>query len=261
MGDHDTWYTLLMPEFWTRLEHSAEPYLAREQQFMMFQNTYFTLTHVAGAVLVVLFLLFATLLYRRSIHDPSRGVIPSRRFGLSAMVDGFVGAVYKLSTDVMGPKNAKRFLPFTGTIALFIFVSNLMGLIPGFLPPTDTLKTNFAIAILVFLVYNVYGIKENGLGYLAHFLGPKIFGFPILFFLFLPIELISHIARPVSLSMRLTGNILADHKVVGIIALMVPLFVPVPFLLLGTVVAIVQTLVFTLLTIIYIGLAVEHEEH
>lgn len=261
MGDHDTWYTILMPEFWARLEHGAQEHLGREQHFMMFQSSYFTLTHVAGAVLVILFLLLATFFYRRSLQDQTQGVVPSRRFGLSAMVDGFVGAVYKLSVDVMGEKNAKRFLPFTGTLALFIFASNLLGLVPGFLPPTDTLKTNFALAFLVFIVYNIYGIKENGLGYLAHFLGPKIFGFPILFWLFLPIEIISHVARPVSLSMRLTGNILADHKVVGIIALMVPLFVPVPFLLLGTVVAIVQTLVFTLLTIIYIGLAVEHEEH
>ena len=78
----------------------------------------------------------------------------------------------------------------------------------------------------------------------------------------MPIEIISHVARPVSLSLRLTGNMVADHKVVGVVALMVPLLVPLPFLLLGAVVSIVQTLVFTLLTIIYIGLAVEHaEEH
>ena len=148
----------------------------------------------------------------------------------------------------------------TGTLALFIFVCNIQGLIPGLIPPTDTLKTNLVFALLVFVVYNVAGVLTNGLSYLAHFLGPKIGGFPWLFPLFLPIEIVSHLARPVSLSLRLTGNIVADHKVVAVVAMMVPLLVPLPFLLLGTVVAIVQTLVFTLLTIIYIGLAVEHAE-
>ena len=106
----------------------------------------------------------------------------------------------------------------------------------------------------------VSGLVRIGMGFLGHFLGPKIGGFPWLFPLFLPIEIVSHLARPVSLSLRLTGNIVADHKVVGVVAFMVPLLVPLPFLLRGTVVAIVPTLVFTLLAIIYIGLAVEHHE-
>jgi F-type H+-transporting ATPase subunit a len=262
MGDHDNWYTLLMPEFWAHLEGSAAEHLAREQRFMMFQDTHFTLTHVAGALLSFLFILILAAAYRSSTKDATRGVVPTRKFGLAAMTDMFVGAVYNLSVDVMGDKNAKRYLPLTGTLALFIFVSNIQGLIPGMTPPTDTLKTNLVFAVLVFVVYNVAGVLSNGMGYLAHFLGPKIGGFPWLFPLFLPIEIVSHLARPVSLSLRLTGNIVADHKVVAVVAMMVPLLVPLPFLLLGTVVAIVQTLVFTLLAIIYIGLAVEHaEEH
>ncbi|WP_267687681.1 F0F1 ATP synthase subunit A [Nannocystis sp. SCPEA4] len=262
MGDHDSWYTLLMPEFWAHLESSAAEHLARDKAFLIFGATHFTLVHVAGALLAFVFLIIAALRYRASLQDSSRGVIPPRNFGLAAMVDGFVGAVYNLSADVMGEEDAKRFLPLTGTLALFIFVCNIQGLIPGMLPPTDTLKTNLVFALIVFIVYNVAGVARNGFGYLAHFLGPKIGGFPWLFFLFLPIEIVSHLARPVSLSLRLTGNIVADHKVVGVVALMVPLLVPLPFLLLGTVVAIVQTLVFTLLTIIFIGLAVEHaEEH
>lgn len=124
------------------------------------------------------------------------------------------------------------------------------------------MKTNLVFALLVFLVYNVVGVVRNGFGYFAHFLGPKIGGFPWLFPLLLPVELIHHLPRPVSLSLRLTGNLVADHKVVGLVALMVPLLVPLPFLLLGAVVAIVQTLVFTLLSIIFIGLAARHaDEH
>lgn len=262
MGDHDSWYTLLMPDFWAQLEHGAAEHLAREQKFMMFQGTHFTLVHVAGALLAFIFILILAIRYRASLKDPTHGVVPTRKFGLAAMTDGFVGAVYNLSVDVMGEKNARKYLPLTGTLALFIFVCNIQGLIPGLIPPTDTLKTNLVFALIVFLVYNVAGVANNGLSYLAHFLGPKIGGFPWLFPLFLPIEIVSHLARPVSLSLRLTGNIVADHKVVAVVAMMVPLLVPLPFLLLGTVVAIVQTLVFTLLAIIYIGLAVEHaEEH
>ncbi len=260
MGDHDSWYTLLMPDFWAQLEHGAAEHLMREQRFMMFQGTHFTLTHVAGAVLSFLFILYLALRYRASLKDGTKGVVPPRKFGLAAMTDGFIGAIYNLSVDVMGEKNARKYLPLTGTLALFIFVCNIQGLVPGLIPPTDTLKTNLVFALLVFVVYNVAGVATNGLSYLAHFLGPKIGGFPWLFPLFLPIEIVSHLARPVSLSLRLTGNIVADHKVVAVVAMMVPLFVPLPFLLLGTVVAIVQTLVFTLLTIIYIGLAVEHAE-
>lgn len=262
MGDHDTWYTLLSPEFWHALEHNAAEHLARDWRWMMFAATQFSLVHVAGALLTVLFLIFVALRYRKSVEDATGGVVPPRSFGLAAMADRSVGAVYNLSADVMGEKNAKRFLPFTGTIGLFIFCCNLQGLIPGFMPPTDTLKTNLGLALLVFVVYNLFGLKENGLAYLAHFAGPKIGGFRWMFPLFIPLEIVSHLARPVSLSLRLTGNMIADHKVVAVVAVVVPLFVPLPFLLLGTVVCIVQTLVFTLLTILYIGLAVEHaEEH
>ncbi len=262
MGDHDTWYTLLSPEFWHALEHNAAEHLARDWKWMMFQATHFSLLHVAGAVITFVFLIIVALRYRQSIQDETKGIVPPKKFTLAAMVDAFVGTVYKFSADVMGEKNAKTYLPLTATLGLFIFVSNLQGLIPGFLPPTDSLKTNIGISLLVFVVYNTVGIYKNKMAYLAHFCGPKIGGFRAMFPLLLPIELVSHIARPVSLSLRLTGNILADHKVVALIALSVPLFVPLPFLLLGTVVAIVQTLIFTLLTIMYIGQAVEiHEEH
>jgi F-type H+-transporting ATPase subunit a len=260
MGDHDTWYTLLMPEFWHQLEHNAAEHLARDWKFMMFGATHFTLVHVAGAILAVVFAIIFAMRYRASLQDESKGVVPQRQFGMASITDRFVGAVFNLSSDVMGEEDAKRYLPLTGTLAIFIFLCNIQGLVPGLVPPTDTLKTNLLLALLVFLVYNISGVYRNGMSYLAHFLGPKIGGFPWLFPLFLPIEIVSHIARPVSLSLRLTGNMVADHKVVGVVALMIPLLVPLPFLLLGAVVSIVQTLVFTLLTIIYIGLAVEHAE-
>ncbi|MCX4240358.1 F0F1 ATP synthase subunit A [Paraliomyxa miuraensis] len=260
MGDHDTWYTLL--PFWHDLEHSFEEGLRRDWKFLMFQDTHFTMVHVVGALIAALIILVATFRYRSyaASAESKNGLIPSRRFTLAAMMDGFVGAVYRLSVDVMGEKDAKRFLPLTGTLGLFIFCCNLQGLIPGLLPPTDTLKTNLALSLFVFVVYNAMGLYRNGMSYLAHFLGPKLGGFPWLFPIFLPVEIASHLGRPVSLSLRLMGNILADHKVVLAIAGLIAVLAPVPFLLLGVLVVIVQTLIFTLLTIIYIGSAIEHLE-
>lgn len=269
MGEHDTLYTVLMPEFWARLTAVAEQSMfgTRHWQWMMFGATHYSLVHVAAALITVVFLIFAALRWRQTLSGKTEGVVPPREWRLPAMLNGFVNATYNMSADVMGEKDAKKWLPFVGTLALFIFVNNIQGLVPGLLPATDTLKTNLALALLVFVTYNVVGVYSNGLHYLAHFLGPSfelgpLPKFPWLFWLMLPIELASHIARPVSLSLRLMGNMLADHKVVGAVLLLIPLLVPVPFLLLGVLVAIIQTVVFTLLTVIYLALALEHaEEH
>jgi F-type H+-transporting ATPase subunit a len=268
MGDHDTLYTLLFSDFWARLEGTSpeslglKEQLGREWNGMMFQATHFSMLHVGAAVVAFLMILAATFAWRASLKDETQGIVPPRNFGLAAILGGFVGVVWKFSVDIMGDKQARRFLPFVGTLALFIFCNNIQGLIPGFIPGTDTLKTNVALASMVFVVYQLVGLKENGLSHLAHFLGPSfpIMGvkFPWMFPLMLPIEIFSHIARPVSLSLRLMGNVLADHKVVGAMTIMCALFLPVPFLLLGVLVSIVQTVVFTLLTIIYIGTAAEH---
>ena len=258
MGPHDTWYTLL--PFWKSLEHAFEEGLRRDWQAAMLKDTEFTLVHVGGAVLAALFVLFVAFRYRASLQDETGGVVPPRRFTLAAMMDSFVGAVFKLSTDVMGEDNARRYLPITCTLGLFLFCMNIQGLIPGLLPPTDTLKTNLALSLSVFIIYMTVGIVRNPGHFLGEFLGPKIGGFYWLAPLFLIVETVSHIARPVSLSLRLMGNMMADHKVVGIMITFLAVLLPVPFLILGTMVAIVQTLIFTLLTIIYIGLAVAHAE-
>jgi F-type H+-transporting ATPase subunit a len=270
MGEHDTLYTVLMPEFWARLTNQAEHSIfgKRHWEWMMFGETSYSLIHVAAAVITVVFLIFATYRWRQDVlHGKTHGVVPPREWRLPAMLNNFVNATYNMSADVMGEEHAKKALPLIGTIALFVFVCNIQGLIPGLLPATDTLKTNLGLALMVFLLYNFIGVYNNGLHYLAHFLGPsfslgRLPKFPWLFWLMIPIEIASHLARPVSLSLRLTGNIIADHKVVAVMLVLVPLLVPVPFLLLGVLVAIVQTVVFTLLTVIYISLALEPgEEH
>ena len=165
--------------------------------------------------------------------------------------------VLGLMAGVMGEKAAKRYLPLVGTLFFFILFSNLLGLIPGFLPPTDTLKTNLALSVSVFLLSHVFGVREHGLKYFKHFLGPIWWLAPLM----LPIELISHIARPVSLAMRLLGNIVGDHKLVLVFFGILPFLLPLPFMVMGVLVCVVQAVVFSLLATVYIGQAVAHEEH
>jgi F-type H+-transporting ATPase subunit a len=113
------------------------------------------------------------------------------------------------------------------------------------------------LALLVFCLTHVFGLRAHGLKYLKHFLGPVWWLSPLM----LPIELISHIARPVSLSVRLLGNITADHKVAAVFFALIPILIPVPFLVMGVFVSVVQAVVFSLLSTVYISTAIAHEEH
>jgi F-type H+-transporting ATPase subunit a len=263
MGAESSWFSFLpgLPG----LTHYFAQYLGREEvgqgfyfRWQMFGPSHFTLAHVYGATLVVLFALIGGIAFRRAVtKGDEAAMVPPPRFSLRNLFEMFTDAVMSVATDVMGPKNARRYLPLVGTLAVFIFFSNILALIPGFIPPTATLKTNVALALSVFVLTHVLGTIEHGPKYFKHFLGPMLVLAPLM----LPIELISHIARPVSLSLRLLGNIAADHKVVAAFFVLVPLLVPVPFLILGVLVAIVQTLVFCLLTMVYIQGAVAHEEH
>jgi F-type H+-transporting ATPase subunit a len=268
MGEETTWFDFL-PGM-ENLKALAAHMLGRETpdqavyfRWQMFGDSSFTLAHVCGALLVLLFVIVGGLTYRSAVAGGGEGaIVPPPRFGLRNLFEMFTDAVMSIAEGVMGAKNARRFLPLIGTLAVFIFFSNTLALIPGFIPPTATLKTNVALAVSVFLVTHIAGVREHGLAYFKHFLGPiiKWYALPLMLLMFL-IETISHVARPVSLSLRLLGNIAADHKVVSAFFILVPLVLPVPFLILGVLVAIVQTLVFCLLTMVYIQGAVAHEEH
>ena len=132
--------------------------------------------------------------------------MPPARFSLRNLFEMLTDAVLGIAEPVMGVENARRFLPLIGTLACFIFFSNVLALIPGFVPPTATLKTNVALALTVFTLTHVYGLAANGLGYFKQFLGhAPVYMAPFM----IPIEIVSHLARPVSLSLRLLGNIFA----------------------------------------------------
>jgi len=161
---------------------------------------------------------------------------------------------YNILTGIVG-EEGKKYVPFVTSIFIFILFSNLLGLIPGFYPPTMNINTNAGIAVFVFLAYNYFGFRAHGISYLKQFLGPL----PFLAFLFLPVEIISHIFRPVSLSIRLFGNIFGDHTALETFTSLVPVLVPAVFMVLGLIVSIVQAFVFALLSGIYIALAISHE--
>ncbi len=165
----------------------------------------------------------------------------------------FTEAVGKFLDDIIG-HDGRRYLGAIGTFSLLILLSNLLGLVPGFMPPTGSIMVTAALGLSSFLLYNFLGMKAHGFGYLKHFLGPIAVMAPF----FLVIELVSHLARPMSLAIRLFGNIFGDHQIGGVFLNLVPPVVPAPFILLGIFVAFVQTLVFTLLSIIYVAGAVEH---
>ena len=221
------------------------------------------LHHVYGAVFIMLLLLLFGIMTSASIARSKGDLLPEDKLTVRNFVEVFITATYSLMAGIMGKKAARYFLPLIGTCAFFIFFSNAIGLVPGFSPPTGKLNTTVACAIVIFFATHIFGVKEQGfVNYFKHFMGPLIGPqWILLMAIMFVIELISHFARPVSLSIRLMANMTADHVVVGAFLAMVPFLVPVPMMLLGCLVVTVQTLVFCLLSTVYIALAIEHGEH
>jgi F-type H+-transporting ATPase subunit a len=159
-------------------------------------------------------------------------------------------------TEIIGP-GGKKYLPVVGTVGLFIFFCNVLGLIPGLMSPTSKLNVTIGCALTVFFYYHYQGVKAQGvLKYLKHFMGP----IPAMAPLMVPIELISHFSRLVSLSIRLFSNIFAEDVLIVVIAGIIPIFLPLPFMALSIFTAFLQAFVFVLLTCIYLAGAVEHEK-
>ena len=209
---------------------------------------------VGNAVLVSLILLVLFFLGSRSLRKKGDDIIPDRKFTLLNFMELLVEGCIKLIEDNMG-KVGLPFLYIMGSLIIFILFNNLSGLIPGLAPATSNLNTTLALALTVFFLYQFYGFKVHGFKYLKHFTGPFLWLAPLM----LPIEIIGHLARPMSLSLRLFGNMMGDHLVLAIFFGLAPLIVPLPIMFLGIFVSVVQTLVFVLLTMAYFSGAIEHE--
>lgn len=187
---------------------------------------------------------------------PENHIVPSERFGLFELFDLMIESFIKFQDSIIGVEN-RKFFPLCASVFFFLFFSNIIGLIPGMPGITTTVWVNVGIALVVFTAYNYYGIKENGLvGYLKHFCGPIWWIAPMFFLL----EIISNVFRILTLNLRLYWNITADHILVGIFTDLTKVLVPCIFYALGTFVSFMQAFVFTVLTMIYILLATQHEE-
>ena len=180
--------------------------------------------------------------------------------GAQNVMETFVGVIITMGADTMGEKNARVYMPLIASLAIVIFVSNMIGVIPGFEAPTSNINFTLSLALIVFVYYNYVGIQKNGfVNYFKHFMGPM----PILAPLMFPIEIISHISRIISLSFRLFGSIRGDDMFLMVLLMLVPWLLPLPGFFLLTAFGFLQAFIFSILTYVYIAGSVmmEHEEH
>jgi F-type H+-transporting ATPase subunit a len=212
---------------------------------------------IIAALLVALALIVVGLVARAGFSKADDRVVPEARLSLLTFVELFLGYFYDMAKSIIGPERAKKYFPLIATSACFVFLSNALAMVPGSPVPTTSLGITLGCGLVVFILFNIYGIKENGLAYIKHLAGPAWYLAPLMFV----IETISLLVRPLTLAIRLMLNMAVDHLIVGIFAGLVAVLVPLPFMALGVLVLIVQTLVFTMLTTVYIGLATEHEAH
>jgi F-type H+-transporting ATPase subunit a len=215
--------------------------------------------HVVMAIFVAVTLVLTTFVARSQLNAIMRakdgGLVPESKLTYRNFFEIMAESLYGLTESVIGHHDAPIYFPVVGTLFIFIFFSNLLGLIPGVLPPTDNINTTLALGAFVFVYYNFAGLRANGMSYLKHFLGPIIWLAPLM----LIIELASHIFRPLSLALRLRGNIMGDHVVLHVFSGLVPLVLPVIFYGLGVFVAFIQAFVFCLMTMVYISLSTAHD--
>ena len=211
--------------------------------------------HMLGAVLVLLILTALGLVLRGKLASDS-AVIPDSSVSFNNFFQ-IIGLdfLFDIFENIFGTREkAKKYFPILAGSFFFILFLNLLGIVPGFLPPTGSLNTTLAFGIIIFVLYNYYGFKEHGIGYLKHFAGPVLFLAPLMII----IEVISHLVRPLSLSLRLFMNITGDHMVLGVFTNLLHIILPAIFVGLGIFVSFLQAFIFTVLSAIYIALAEAH---
>ncbi len=210
-----------------------------------------------GSMLIVVHLLLVTaiILFLAKMATRSLKAVPG---GVQNVLEAYLGGAISMGRDVIGEELARKYLPLVATVGLFVLISNVIGIIPGFEAPTSNINVTLPLALLVFSYYNYEGIRENGfVNYFAHFAGPVKILAPLMF----PIEIVSHLSRIISLSFRLFGNIKGDDLFLWVLLMLVPWFAPLPAYLLLTFSALLQTFVFMILIYVYLAGAVAIEDH
>jgi len=220
--------------------------------------------HVATAALVTVGLIGFSLAGRVALGSGESAIVPAGKFSIKGLFEALTEFIASLTEMVIGKGNDK-YVPLFASIFTFILINNLVGLLPGMTPATDNFNTTFAVGIFSFLVYNYVGIRERGIKYYEDFTGHLPLSFIWLWPLMLVIEILSHVFRPVSLGLRLAGNMTGDHAVVGVFLEILPapfvFFVPIVFYALGLLVCFIQAFVFTLLSMTYVMMAQPQDDH
>jgi F-type H+-transporting ATPase subunit a len=218
------------------------------------------------AALVIALLIVAGVGVRRRLAATHGGVVPDEGVTLRNAVEVMVEGLAGLARSTMGSEWRKWF-PVVGAMFFFILIGNLLGLIPGLAGLTDNVNTAAAWAIISYVLFNYVGIREHGLkGYLIKYMGPSFYTWHVggrhihirpLFWLFFPLETVLDAVRMLTLSIRLIANMFADHAVIGAFLVLLPFGIPAIFIGLGVLVAVLQAFVFSLLTMIYINMALQ----
>ncbi len=201
----------------------------------------------AMEILVLGLLLIFFVLVRISLNVENPGPIQQ----IAELLHGFVSGQ---ADSIIGP-GSQRYVMFTTCVLMFVLLSNLLGMVPGLLAPTSVATVPLGVALLCFFYYHFYGVRSNGLGYFKQFVGPIWW----ISWMMLPIELISHLARVLSLTVRLYANMFAGEMVTLVFFSLIPIGIPIVFMGLHLGVALIQAYIFMLLTMIYVSQAVAHD--
>jgi F-type H+-transporting ATPase subunit a len=255
MPNHSSWLTFFLGGLKDNLDQNAS--IIGNSIVNGHPPTWMSFEPIVAAIFVAVVVLILALMARARLTRLDEAVIPDDKLTLRTFMEVFLGYFYDLAKSMMGAERAKQYFPIIGTSAIFVFFANIMALLPGMPVATSSLNITLGCAAVVFILFNFYGIKANGMAYIKHLAGPAWY----LAWLVFPIEIISLCVRPITLAVRLMLNMSVDHLILGIFTGLVALFIPIPFMILGCLVVLIQTLVFTLLTTIYISLATEHEHH
>ena len=181
----------------------------------------------------------------------------SDKLDARTMAEMFATGIRGMMSEQLDKRDVRAFFPYIAGLFAYIFLCNVQGLVPGFLPPTDNINANAGMAVGSFLIFNYVGLSRDPVGYIKHLMGPMLLIAPLL----LPLETLSLIIRPISLTVRLTANLYGDHQVFTLLSDVIPVVIPVGLLGLALMVSLIQAFVFSLLTTVYIGLSVPHHDH
>ena len=251
------WYSDLMAYFQNNFSESV----IFRSGLMPKERVFETMHHIFAGLMVVLILVILSFIANRRLKNIEKALVPSPKITITNLFEVLMQVLMSLMSDIIG-KDYRRYVPVVATFGLFILCSNLLGLIPGFVPPTDNLNTTIGCGLMVFFYFNYHGIRVHGIKHITHLANPfgawwGWFLAPLMF----PVELVSLLVRPLSLGMRLAGNMIGDHKVLFAFAGIMPLLLPLPFYILGLLVCVIQTVVFCILTCVYISLHTQEESH